>query len=388
MLTDPFAEAIAEAEKLIETAPHIRSEQDLLEGYQYLAGGIIATTHAAWASEKTHPSFIQGTGPFTKMGLDNPDTLYFGARINDDKEYKVTGKRGTTADLSFQVLSGNYTNSNVPGSEIAFDDRELEIDDDGNFVAWFGPGPADGRANYYTLAPGSSQLVVREVYSDWSQQRGVIRIERTDSIGIAPPPLTAEETEKRYARAGKALVTRVKTWLQFPEWFYLKLTVNTMTEPRLTPGGLATQYSSVGHYELTDEQAMIITVPASDAPYLGFQLGSLWYISLDYLNHQTSLNNGQAQVDPDGMVRMVVSEKNPGVTNWIETVGHPRGILQFRWQRVSRELTPQDGPAVEIVAVADIAKHLPHFDTNTITAEDWAARIAQRQAAIDNRMLG
>lgn len=276
MLTDPFAEAIAEAEKLIETAPHIRSEQDLLEGYQYLAGGIIATTHAAWAGEKTHPSFIQGTGPFTKMGLDNPpDTLYFGARINDDKEYKVTGKRGTTADLSFQVLSGNYTNSNVPGSEIAFDDRELEIDDDGNFVAWFGPpGPADGRANYYTLAPGSSQLVVREVYSDWSQQRGVIRIERTDSIGIAPPPLTAEETEKRYARAGKALVTRVKTWLQFPEWFYLKLTVNTMTEPRLTPGGLATQYSSVGHYELTDEQAMIITVPASDAPYLASNWGA------------------------------------------------------------------------------------------------------------------
>ncbi|MGG7104418.1 hypothetical protein [Rhodococcus sp. 24CO] len=388
MLTDPFAQAIAEAEKLIETAPHIRSEQDLLEGYQYLAGGIIATMHAAWAAEKTHPSFIQGTGPFTKMGLDNPDTMYFGARINDDQEYKVTGKRGTTADLSFQVLSGNYTNSNVPGSEIAFDDRELEIADDGTFVVWFGPGPADGRANYYTLAPGSSQLVAREVYSDWSQERGVIRIERTDSIGTAPAPLTAEETEKRFARAGKALVTRVKTWLQFPEWFYLKLPVNTMTEPRLTPGGLATQYSSVGHYELNDDQAMIITVPASDAPYQGFQLGSLWYISLDYINHQTSLNNSQAQVDPDGMIRMVVSEKNPGITNWIETVGHPRGILQFRWQRVSRELTPEDGPTVEIVTVEDIPKHLPHFDTNAITTDEWAERIAQRQSAIDNRMLG
>ncbi|NMM86082.1 hypothetical protein B2J88_17190 [Rhodococcus sp. SRB_17] len=388
MLTDPFAQAIAEAEKLIETAPHIRSEQDLLEGYEYLAGGILATMHAAWASEKTHPSFIQGTGPFTKMGLDNPDTLYFGARINDDKEYKVTGTRGTTADLSFQVLSGNYTNSNVPGSEIAFDDRKLEIKDDGTFVAWFGPGPADGRSNYFTLAPGSSQLVVREVYSDWSQQRGIIRIERTDAIGTAPAPLTPEETEKRFARAGKALVTRVKTWLQFPEWFYMKLPVNTMTEPRLTPGGLATQYSSVGHYELTDDQAMIITVPASDAPYLGFQLGSVWYISLDYINHQTSLNNGQAQVDPDGMVRMVVSEKNPGITNWIETVGHPRGILQFRWQRVSRELTPQDGPSVEIVDIADVEKHLPHFATNKITPEEWAARIALRQSAIDNRMLG
>lgn len=388
MLTDPFAEAIAEAEKLIETAPHIKSEQDLLDGYRYLAGGIIATTHAAWAAERTHPTFIQGTGPFTKMGLDNPDTLYFGARINDDREYKVTGKRGSTVDLSFQVLSGNYTNSHVPGSEIAFDDRELEIADDGSFVAWFGPGTADGRANYFTLAPGSSQLVVREVYSDWSQQRGVIRIERTDSIGTAPPPITAEETEKRYARAGKALVTRVKTWLQFPQWFYLKLPVNTLTEPRLTPGGLATQYSSVGHYELTDDQALIITVPASDAPYQGFQLGSHWYVSLDYVNHQTSLNNAQAQVDPDGMIRMVVSERNPGVTNWVETDGHPRGILQFRWQRVSRELTTADGPRVDVVALDDLSQHLPYHDANSITPTEWAERIAGRQSAIDNRMLG
>ncbi len=31
-----------------------------------------------------------------KMGLDNPDTLYFGARIDDDVEYVVTGLRGTT----------------------------------------------------------------------------------------------------------------------------------------------------------------------------------------------------------------------------------------------------------------------------------------------------
>ncbi|MFD4467706.1 hypothetical protein ACFWPA_05350 [Rhodococcus sp. NPDC058505] len=388
MLTDPLAEAIAEAEKLVADAPHIRSEQDLLEGMQYLAGGILATVHAAWATEKTHPSFISGTGPFTKMGLDNPDTLYFGARINDDAEYIVTGTRGTTADLSFQVLSGNYTNSNVPGSEIAFDDRELHIERDGSFVATFGPSPADGRRNHFTLAPGSSQLVVREVYSDWSQQRGTIRIERADRIGVPPPALTMEETEKRFARAGKALVGRVKTWLQFPQWFYDTLPVNTMTAPRLTPGGLATQYSSVGHYELADDEAMIITVPKSDAPYQGFQLGSLWYISLDYLDHQTSLNNAQAQVDPDGMIRMVLSERNPGVVNWLEALGHPRGYLQFRWQRTSREFTPADGPTVEVVKFDDLAATLPFHDNNTITPEDYAARIAARRSAVADRMLG
>jgi len=394
VLTEPLAEAIAEAEKLVEAAPHIRSEQDLLEGYQYLAGGILATVHAAWATEKTHPGFIQGTGPYTKMGLDNPDTLYFGTRVNDDAEYVVTGTRGTTCDLSFQVLSGNYTDSNVPGSASAFDDRDIDIDADGNFEVRFGPAGGAwaeknaGRRNYFTLAPGASQLVVREVYSDWSQRRGTIRVERVDRRGVPFDPLTPEETAKRFARAGKALVSRVKTWLQFPEWFYLKLPVNTMTEPRLTPGGLATQFSSVGHYELADGQAMIITVPKSDAPYQGFQLGSMWYISLDYTGHQTSLNNTQAQADPDGMIRMVVSERNPGVTNWIETVGHPRGILQFRWQRTSREFTPADGPTVEVVGIDEVAAKLPFHEQNKITPEDWTARIAARQAAVANRMLG
>ena len=131
-------------------------------------------------------------------------------------------------------------------------------------------------------------------------------IARTDTAGTAPPPLTRELIEKRYAVAGKQLVQRVKTWLQFPQWFYNTLPVNTMVAPRLTPGGLATQYSSVGHFDLTPDQALIITLPVTDAPYLGFQLGSLWYISLDYINHQTSLNGTQAQADPDGKIRIVV----------------------------------------------------------------------------------
>ena len=133
---------------------------------------------------------------------------------------------------------------------------------------------------------------------------------------------------------------------------------------------------------------MIITVPASDAPYLGFQLGSLWYISLDYVNHQTSLNNGQAQVDPDGMVRMVVSEKNPGVTNWCETLGHRKGYLQFRWQRVSRQLTEADGPTLELVDLGAVPDKLPYFEQNKISDDDWRERIALRQKLIGNRMVG
>ncbi|TCN55685.1 hypothetical protein EV641_10331 [Rhodococcus sp. SMB37] len=387
MLTDPLTAAIAEAEKLVATAPHIRTEQDLTEGYEYLAGGISACVHAAFAHSSTHPTFITGTGPYAKMGLDNPDTLYWGAAVRDHAEYLVTGRRGTTCDLSFQVMAGNYTDANVPGNVTAFDDRALTIADDGTFEVRFGPGPADPARNYFHLSPGSSQLVVREVYSDWIQRRGSLRIDRLDTLGTPAPAPTRDDVTRRYERAARALVSRVKTWLQFPQWFYLDLPVNTLTEPRRTPGGLDTQYSSVGHFELSDDDAMVITLPASDAPYLGFQLGSLWYVSLDYTGHQTSLNNSQAQVDPDGNVRIVVSNRNPGVTNWVETVGHDRGILQFRWQRLDRHPEPREGPVAEVVAFDSIPELLPFHESNRITPDEWSLRIAARQSGVADRML-
>jgi hypothetical protein len=375
LYAQPLVDAIAEAERLVREAPHIDGEADLLEGLQYLAGGIAACTHIAFDYDRDHPFLQSGTGPFTKMGLDNPDTLYFGTRVQAGREYVVTGTRGTTTDLSFQLLGGEYTDANVPDSETAFDDRRLDIAADGSFEWRFTPQT-------------NAQLVIREVYNDWSASRGTVAIARTDTAGTAPPPLSNELIEKRWATAGKQLVQRVKTWLQFPQWFYMNIPVNTMVAPRLTPGGLATQYSSAGHFELAPEQALVITLPVTDAPYLGFQLGSLWYVSLDYINHQTSLNGTQAQADPDGKIRIVVSERNPGVTNWVETTGHRKGFLQFRWQRVSRELAPADGPEVELISLSDVPQKLPYYPTNTISAGQWRDRIALRQKQIQNRMVG
>jgi hypothetical protein len=385
MLTDAFAAAIGEAEKVITGAPHIRSEQDLVEGYDYLAGSIRASLQMAWAYERDFPYFTQSTGPYTKMGLDNPDTLYFHSYLRDDAEYVVTGHRGTTADLSFQVMNGDYSPIEVPDSLAAFDDRAIDVAPDGSFEIRFGPGPAG--PNYFTLAPGSAMLIVREVYSDWTnERRSMVRIQRADRVGAAPPPLTKDALTKRYGVAGKILLSRLKTFLAFPEWFYLKLPVNTLTPPRTTPGGLTSQFSSVGHYDLDDDQAMVVTVPASDAPYQGIQLGSMWYLSLDYINHQTSLTAHQARTDPDGMIRYVISERDPGVTNWLERTGHRRGYVQLRWQRLSRDLTPDDGPTVDVVAVDDLPDKLPFYEQ--IKPEEYQDRIAGRQAAVATRMLG
>src|ERR1700709_1800970 len=148
--SQPLADAIAEAEHLVATAPFIESEADLLEGLQYLAGCIAACTHVAFDYDRDHPFLHSGTGPFTKMGLDNPDTMYFGTRVHPEYDYVVTGKRGTTTDVRFQLLGGEYTDSEVPDSETAFDDRKLDIAGDGTFEWRFTPD-------------SSAQLVIREV---------------------------------------------------------------------------------------------------------------------------------------------------------------------------------------------------------------------------------
>ena len=390
MLTQSFADAVVEAERIITGAPHIRTEADLAEGYDYLAGSIRASLQLAWAYQRDFPYFVASTGPYTKLGLDNPDALYFHSYLRDDAEYVVTGQRGTTTDLSFQVLNGDYSPVDVPDSLSAFDDRAITIAADGSFELRFGPG--EPGPDYFTLAPGSAMLIVREVHSNWdTERRGTISIHRADRAGCAPPPAGTAAMAKRYTVAGKILLSRLRTFLAFPEWFYLREPVNTLTEPRRTPGGLASQFSSAGHYDLGDDQAMIVTVPAagqSVAPYQGIQLGSMWYISLDYINHQTSLTADQARACPDAMLRFVISERDPGVANWLETTGHRQGYVQIRWQRLTRDLGPADGPQVEVVPFASLPDRLPYYEQARVTPKEYAERIAARQAAVASRMLG
>ena len=114
----------------------------------------------------------------------------------------------------------------------------------------------------------------------------------------------------------------------------------------------------------------------------------MWYVSLDYINHQTSLTADQARVDPDGRIRFVISERDPGVANWLERTGHRRGYVQIRWQRLTRDLTPADGPEVCVVPHADLPARLPYYDQARVSGEEWRARIAARQAAVAERMLG
>jgi hypothetical protein len=84
----------------------------------------------------------------------------------------------------------------------------------------------------------------------------------------------------------------------------------------------------------------------------------------------------------------VISERDPGVANWLECTGHRRGYIQLRWQRLARDLGPADGPRAEVVKVAELEQRLPFYARSKLTSQEYTERIAARQAAVAQRMLG
>ena len=88
----------------------------------------------------------------------------------------------------------------------------------------------------------------------------------------------------------------------------------------------------------------------------------------------TSLNHRQVQCNGDGTVRIVVSNPDPGVANWLDTEGRAEVLATIRWFR------PPVQPTVraQIVPRARLTEHLPR---DTATVDVLARRDEVRQRA-------
>ena len=88
------------------------------------------------------------------------------------------------------------------------------------------------------------------------------------------------------------------------------------------------------YWKLEPDEALVIEVlpPACDA--WNFQLNNYWMESLDYRYYNICINKQEASHGPDGSVRVIVSRKDPGLPNWIETAHHREGTMCWRWYRL------------------------------------------------------
>jgi hypothetical protein len=166
--------------------------------------------------------------------------------------------------------------------------------------------------------------------------------------------------------------------------------VNVLTPPSLPGGGAdgsttantGAAENAYGHgtLVLAPDEAFYFEVTPPKCHYWNFQLGSVWWESLDYANRQTNLNGHGAIVGPDGVFRCVVAHDDPGVWNWLDTTGLTELLILYRFQLA--ESAP--APTFRLVKFEEVAACFP-ADTPRVSREERDAETVRRRALVARR---
>ena len=145
-------------------------------------------------------------------------------------------------------------------------------------------------------------------------------------------------------------------------------------------GAAAENRPVIGRFELADGEALILEFDPPVGVYWSISLGNPWLETINYGRHQSSLNGHQVVTDSDGKVRFVLSARDPGVANWLDTAGHSNGAMLLRCVRT--ETAPV--PGVRRVSADEVLQHLP-ADTARCTPAERAAVVEGRRRAVHDR---
>ena len=305
------------------------------EGIRYLTrltrGGLEAFVEY---SDPAFPVFRRITDETVKMGADNPDNHYFNAQISGKYEYRIRGKRNTIHYIGFFTQNGNYgtTGGLAPCGNL--DHSELQLNDDDTFEIILSKTRRGN--NWLKIEDDTGLVIVRQTFLD---RRNEIPAELTiENLNgqKSPAPLTPVMVAEGLKTASLFVAGAS---LLFAKWAY-GFQKHTNQLPQFDPetsnaaGGDAGIIYYHSHWKLADEEALVIEVKPPDCDSWNFQLNNYWMESLDYRYYTISINKATAKYEADGNVMIIITHRDPGLPNWINTCGHHEGTMCWRWYRL------------------------------------------------------
>jgi hypothetical protein len=342
------------------------------------------------ALDPDHPAFVRDPDPFSvsdsnppvRSGIYDPDNVSYIAIVNGSDQYRITGKRGNSDDLSVQAISGFPGAGSTGNPTATLLKSQINVSGNGSYsITIGGTQPQGSSGNWLPTVPQTTLISVREAFNNWSEAVGdQLRIQTVGQSGPPPAKLTDQQLDTALDAAANAVTQQAAYWTTLWGSLLSSLPPNQVRTPSPTQGGLAGQLSSLSHFDLTPGQALVVSVGKSDAVYQGFEAADAFAQSLPYATHQSSLNGTQAQLSGDGRYWFVVAAKDPGVPNWIDTEGHTQGFLFLRWQELTGPLPPADDPTSQVVELSGIRSALPAGTPTVTTVQRKAASVARTKA--------
>lgn len=366
------------------------SEALAISAAYYAANSDATRPYISWGTNSGH-SWMGHNVPSSGYGLDAPDNIYRSATFDGAGRYVV---RGTVhgegpAQQSFVVYRGL---PGVPGSmnaeghmdEIAGIASEAIVRDaKGNFALTIDADPANGRTNHLQVPEDlpAMHLMIRDSLDDWTRELPVeLTIERLDA---APGPERSIDEMTRIAV--DALAGNVPFWLNWFESYVYAKPLNEVPTPwkRVQGWGMTQQ----GRFALKEGEAWVVTLDPLGAKFFDFQISDPWTKAVEYVSRTGSFNTSQADANPDGTITLVASPVDPGVHNWLDTMGLLAGTYQVRWQGLPASVTSGEGAVrnVEVVKLAELASHIP-ATMRKVSAKERAAQQKARAKSYANRL--
>jgi hypothetical protein len=388
-----FASAIATATAKAKQGHYVTTVQDKSDAVSFVRQlAQLNLDTQLLAVDPNHPVFFRDPDPFSVPGSDppvrsgiyDPDNVSYIAIVNGSDQYRITGKRGNSDDLSVQAITGFPGAGSTGDPTATLLKSQIAVNSNGTYTINVGGSAQQG--NWLPTVPQTTLISVREAFTHWSDAVGdQLRIQTVGQPGQPAATLTNRQLITAIDAATSAVTQQASYWVTLWGTLLTSLTPNQVRTPSPTQGGLAGQLSSLSHFDLAPGQALVVSVGKSNAVYQGFEAADAFAQSLPYATHQSSLNATQAQLSSDGRYYFVVAARDPGVPNWIDTEGYTQGFLFLRWQELTGTLPPGDDPTSQVVALSAVRSVLP-AGTPTVTPAQRKAQLAARDKAESHRL--
>lgn len=382
---DELVASLAGAVEHVRSHPFYAEEENRAGAHLFVVGMLLARLEGDVVFDPDFPSF-RVIDTRIREGGDNPDQRYSMANLRGGQTYRIWGHLGSARRLDVQVYAGDPFRPGSGGRSASFlSFEDLRVGEDGRFEVLLSPEQREW--NWLENPADGTEVLVRQVYSDWTDaDPGEVHIDRVGSEGSSKPPLAEAELAARFRLAADDLRNHTAAWPAMVELRYLAQPVNEISPP-MDPGalgGVPGRWMAGGTWDLGEDEALVVETWPHAGNYQGIQLADLWFSSLEYANRQTSLTAGQAFRNDAGSYRFVVSHRDPGVANWLDTTGRRRGCILLRFDGSTEAFAPAHVPRAWKVGVAELAAHLPP-ETPRVTPEERATAIAARRRHVQVR---
>ncbi len=327
----------------------------------------------AWNVYNAPRTWFGHTYPGAAVAIDNPDNANREIPIDGGSRYEVHGRYGAPpTQFTIEVVAEFDGYAGLGRTLCALTRQQIQADAEGRFVITIDADPAGGRPNHLRCEGGVQWVFARDSLSDWRQVATTLEVRRVGGPAAAAGPTEAELAQDIAAN----VAGWVGFWRGFKDGFLGYPEPNRLVGPIGREGGWG--FLAGGRFEIADDEAVVVRTTDGGAYYTGFQVADPWTIAPDPVHRTASRNKAQALRDPDGGYTYVLAASDPGVCNWIDTVGLHQGWMLLRWQGVPAGLDPKTLiRGVETIRLADV---------DAVLADTPRADLAFRRTEVAERV--